>query len=84
MNGGIDYIHELEYVLKILILTLTSMAQLVGHYPAKRMVTGSIPGQGTCLGCRFRPRQGMCVRQLIDVSHINVFCPLFLSPSRSL
>ena len=37
---------------------LTNVAQLVGHRPAKGMVTGSIPGQGTCLGSRFSPRSG--------------------------
>ena len=31
------------------------MGQLVGCHPAKWKVTGSIPGQGTCPGCRFGP-----------------------------
>ena len=30
---------------------LASMAQLVGHHPTGQKVIGSIPGQGTCLGC---------------------------------
>ena len=30
------------------------MAQLIGC-PAKQKVASSVPGQGTCLGCRFRP-----------------------------
>ena len=29
-----------------------------GYHPANWKVTGSIPGQGTCLGCRFSPRLG--------------------------
>ena len=32
---------------------LTSVAQLVGNHPTKRKVAGLIPGQGTCLRCRF-------------------------------
>ena len=31
--------------------TLTGVAQLAGHCPTKGNVVGSIPGQGTCLGC---------------------------------
>ena len=27
------------------------MARVVGCHPTNRKVTGSIPGQGTCLGC---------------------------------
>ena len=34
-------------------LALTSVTQLVGHCLAKQKVTGSIPGQGTHLGCGF-------------------------------
>ena len=30
---------------------LNGAAQWVGHCPANQKVTGSIPGQGTCLGC---------------------------------
>ena len=36
-------------------LSLTGMAQWGEQHPTKRKVTGSIPGQGTCLGCRFGP-----------------------------
>ena len=38
---------------------LTSVAQWVGHHFTKRKVDGSIPVQGTCLGCRFGPGQGL-------------------------
>ena len=59
---------------------LTSVAQLVGHHPAKQKVSGSIAGQGTCLGCRFSPRGAHAEgNPLMFLSHINV--PLLLSPS---
>ena len=35
------------------VMALTGVAQLVGHRPAKQKVTGSVPGQGTCLGYGF-------------------------------
>ena len=37
---------------------LTGAAQLDGRHPAKRKVVDSFPGQGTCLGCGFRPQLG--------------------------
>ena len=38
---------------------LTGVAQLVGHCSTKQKVaTGSIPGQGTCLGRKFGPQSG--------------------------
>ena len=40
----------LLFTLKKLTLALTNVDQLVGHWPAKQMVTGLIPSQGTCLG----------------------------------
>ena len=41
-------------------------------------VTGSIPSQGTCLGCGPGPLQGVCQRQpYIDVSFL-LFLPPFL------
>ena len=51
---------------------LTGVAQLVGLPSAKQKVTGSIPGQGTRLGCRFGLLEG-CTWS--DVSHINVCLP---------
>ena len=33
---------------------LASAAQLVGHHPTSQRVAGSIPSQGTCLGCGAR------------------------------
>ena len=37
---------------------LASVAQLAEHDPANQKVAGSIPGQGTCLGCEFGPWLG--------------------------
>ena len=34
------------------------VALTAGHRPANQKVTGSIPGQGTCLSCRFGPQLG--------------------------
>ena len=31
--------------------TLAGVAQQIGRQPANQRVAGSIPGQGTCLGC---------------------------------
>ena len=42
-------------------------------------VDGSIPGLGTCLGCRPGPQLGACGRHLIDVSLIYQCFFLFLS-----
>ena len=58
---------------------LTGVAQLLGGLPGKREVAGSIPGQGTSLGCTSFLHQGVLERQLIDVSHIDV--TFSLSPS---
>ena len=41
---------------------LTCVAQLIGHSPTKRKVTGLIPSQGTCLGCGSGPWLG-CLRE---------------------
>ena len=37
----------------------TGVSRWAGCHPANHKVTGSIPGQGTCLGCMFCPGQGM-------------------------
>ena len=45
------------------------VAQWIGCWPAKKTVTGSIPSQGTCLGCQPGPQWEACQRQPpIDVS----------------
>ena len=51
-------------------MALTGMAQLVEHRPTRqKRVTGSIPSQGTGLGCSWS-LVGVCARgnQLFDVS----------------
>ena len=44
------------FALKALILTLASVVHLVGASSCKPKVVGSIPGQGTYLGCGFDPQ----------------------------
>ena len=46
---------------KLAILTLTGVAQWIGHAPSNQNVAGSIPSQGTCLGGRGPPVCG-CAR----------------------
>ena len=43
-------------------------AQWIERGPANQSVTGSIPSQGTSLGCRPGPQLGVCERQRIYVS----------------
>ena len=47
---------------------LAGVSQLIGWHPTKQNFTGSIPGQGTCLGCGLGPCQGAHERQPITVS----------------
>ena len=58
------------------------MAHLVEYHPAMQEVTGSIPGQGTCLGCGFCPGSGQ-VPKATDRC-FSPFLPLFLPPFPSL
>ena len=57
------------------------MAQWVGHHPTKRKVAGSIPSEGTCLGCRPGPHLGACERRLVDVALARRRFSPSLSPS---
>ena len=58
-------------------VALASVAQWIERGPANQRVAGSIPGQGTCLGCGPGPQEGECERQ----PHIDVSLPLsFPSP----
>ena len=61
-------------------VALAGVAQWIEHGTANQRVAGSIPSQGTCLGCRPGPQQGVCKRQ----PHIDVSLPLFLLPFLSL
>ena len=56
---------------------LAAVAQWIERQPVNQRVTGSIPSQGTCLGCRPRGKPSMFL------SHIDVLY-LFLSPFHSL
>ena len=55
---------------------LAGVAQWIEHWPANQRVTGSIPSQGTCLGCGPGPLCGVHEKQ----PHIDVSLILFLSP----
>ena len=55
---------------------LAGVAQWIECWPENQRVTGSIPSQGTCLGCGPGPQWGLHERQ----PHINVSLPLFLPP----
>ena len=46
---------------------LAGVAPWIEHWPVNLRVAGSIPSQGTCLGCGPGPQVGACNRQLIDV-----------------
>ena len=46
-----------------IVAALAGVAQWTEHRPANQRVTSSIPGQGTCLGCRPGPQLGVHVRQ---------------------
>ena len=60
--------------------TLAGVAQWFEHWPVNQRVAGSIPSQGTYLGCSSGPQQGAHERQ----PHIDVSLPLFFPPFPSL
>ena len=53
-------LHEetLEIVLVKSGTALVGVAQWIGSWSVNQRVTGSIPSQGTCLGCRTSPQWG--------------------------
>ena len=57
------------------LLVLTGVVQWIEHQPENQRVTGSIPSQGTCLGCGPGPQWRVHQRQ----PHIDV--SLLFSPS---
>ena len=63
-----------ESVLQCAPLVLAGVVQWIERRPAKQRVTGSIPSQGTCLGCRPGPHLGARERQ----PHMDVSLPFFL------
>ena len=48
-------------------IALAGVAQWIESRPVERKVAGSVPGQGTCRGCRLGPQLGACDRQPIDI-----------------
>ena len=60
-------------------LALGGVAQWIECWLASQTFTSSIPGQGTCLGCRSGPESGACERQPIDISHTS---HRYFSPSK--
>ena len=46
------------FVFKNTELALAGVAQCMEHRPVNRKVAGSIPSQGTCLGCEPGPQLG--------------------------
>ena len=79
---------EYEYILGFVYVplfkcresALAGVAQWIEHGTANQSVAGSIPSQGTCLGCRPGPQKGVHERQ----PHTAVSLPLFLPPFLSL
>ena len=65
----------LDYEIQEL-LALAGVAQWIEHGPANRKVVGSIPSQGTCLGCGPGPWWGTHEGQ----PHTDVSLPFFLPP----
>ena len=60
-------------------LALAGVAQWIECQPVNLRITGSIPSQSTCLGCRPGLQQGACKRQPhIDVSSLSHSLPLSL------
>ena len=63
-----------------LLTALAGVAQWIEFQPANQRVAGSIPSQGTCLGCGPGPQLGACERE----PHADVSLHLFLPPFPSL
>ena len=65
-----------KYVFKKICIYLAGVAQWIERQPGNQRVSGLIPSQGTCLGCRPDPQWGVGERQ----PHTDVSLPLFLPP----
>ena len=67
------------YHLSIIYPVLAGVAQWIEYRPANQRVAGSIPSQGTCLGCRPGPQYGAHQRQ--PATTCRWFSPSFSLPS---
>ena len=63
---------------------LASVAPWIERWPVNQRVTGSIPGQGTHLGCEPGPQLGLCEceRELIDVLSFSLSFPSPISKNK--
>ena len=61
---------------------LAVMAQWIECWPMNQGVAGSIPSQGTCLGCRPGPQWGACERQPITLMFLSFLLLPFPSLSK--
>ena len=68
----------------LIVVVLTGVAQCVGRCATNGKVTGLVPCQGLCLGCRPGPQLRACKRQPIDVSLAHRCFSLSLSLPLSL
>ena len=68
------------------LIALAGVAQWIEHRPVNQKVTGSIPSQGTCLGCGLVPQLKACKRQprALPLAHSMSPTLMFLSLSFSL
>ena len=57
--GGANW----EKVTRKNMTALAGVALWIEHQTMNQKVSGSIPGQGACLGCRPDPQLGACERQ---------------------
>ena len=69
-----------KLILILRISALAGVAQWIEYQPENQSVAGSIPSQGTCLGCGPGPLLEACEKQLVDVSLTHHCFPPF-SPS---
>ena len=71
---------QLIQLFKKILPALAGVAQWIECQPANQRVMGSIPSQGTCLGCGPGLQLGACKMQ----PHTDVSLLLFLPPFPSL
>ena len=71
---------QVKDLLKIKYLTLAGVVQWTECWPMNQRVSGSIPNQGTDLGCRPGPQLWACKRQPHMAVSLPLFLPLFPSP----